>query len=234
VIDTSGRVADRAEASYAALLGDIFDTAVARGCRPLGTLATTRLGKMLDEKRAGDRQRFLYLGNADVQWDKLRTHDVRSVPLTASERQALSLAVGDVLICEGGEIGRAAVVMDELPDVYYQKAIHRVRCGPALRPRFLMHFMRFAAITGYLNDYTTSTTIAHLTGEKLRLLPVPTPSVAEQDRAIELLDAASDLARAGRTVIDRARSLRSALCHDLLVGLHEIPPSYDRLLAGAP
>lgn len=43
------------------------------------------------------------------------------------DRRALRLREGDLLICEGGEPGRAAIWRGELEECYYQKALHRAR-----------------------------------------------------------------------------------------------------------
>lgn len=221
--------ASSAEATYFALLAEAFDRRAIEA-RPLGDLCETRLGKMLDAKRAGGGPTYPYIRNADVQWDELRLEALRTTALSERERSELTLRQGDLLVCEGGEVGRAAVLSIDLPGIYYQKAVHRVRCGNRVLPRYLMHYLRYAARSGVLADYVTSTTISHLTGEKLRRLPVPVPETTRQAEVASLLDSASSLAKAARAAADASVEARTRVLEALLTGAHEIPEGYDALL----
>ncbi|MGF0312485.1 restriction endonuclease subunit S [Rhodococcus sp. IEGM1428] len=143
--------------------------------RPLGDVAETRLGKMLDAKRrTGDHPRS-YLRNANVQWFHFDLEDVFSMDFDERERVTFALRRGDVLMCEGGQPGRCAIWEDQLTDCYFQKAIHRIRLGEQLLPQYFVRAMKRTVDTGGLKDYVTSATIAHLTGEKLRTLPIRIP-----------------------------------------------------------
>ena len=230
---TCRRVAATVTSAYHALLDDVYEEASAAGpLVPLGHVAATRLGKMLDAKRLiGDA--YPYLANVNVQWDEVRTSGLKTVPLTQREREELTLVAGDVLVCEGGEAGRSAALSHDIPGVAFQKAVHRVRCGALLLPRFLMHFMRYATRNGVLDEFLSALTIQHLTGEKLRRIPVPLPPLAAQDSAIATLDAVAAVARRAADCDEATARLRSALLADLLSGEHEIPASYDRFLDGA-
>ncbi|MHB8460164.1 MAG: restriction endonuclease subunit S [Candidatus Limnocylindrales bacterium] len=231
--DACRRLITKVTDVYNSMLDDLYREALATGpLVPLGDVAATRLGKMLDAKRLnGDA--YPYLANVNVQWDDVRTDELKLVPLTGRERAELALVAGDVLICEGGEAGRTAVLAHDMPGVYFQKAVHRVRCGPMLQPRFLMHFMRYATRNGLLDQFLSTLTIQHLTGEKLRRIPVPLPPIAVQAQAIATLDAASSVARGANRCGAETDMARTAISADLFSGKHEIPPSYDRFLDGA-
>lgn len=224
------RVAAASDGAYGALLHEVFRVAHASSpTEELGVVAATRLGKMLDAQRLSGVA-LPYLANVDVRWDEVRTDALKTVPLTDRERQELSLVEGDVLVCEGGEAGRTAVLARGLPGIYFQKAIHRVRCGPRLRPRFFMHFMRYATSNGRLADFLSAVTIQHLTGEKLRRIPVPLPAIEQQDLIVGRLDATTALAKSAIAASEASRRARSALLTVLLSAEHEIPASYDRFL----
>lgn len=225
-----GSVESASSSSYGALLRELFDGEGSGWPRQqLGALAETRLGKMLDSKRLVGES-FPYLANVNVRWDEVRTEGLKTVPLTDAEREELVLRAGDVLVCEGGEAGRCAVLERDLPGIYFQKAIHRVRCGPNLRPRFLMHFMRYAAANGLLADFLSSLTIQHLTGEKLRRVPVPAPPLESQDNAVAVLDAVTSVSRRADALRRASLRGRGALLADLLSGKNELPAAYDRFL----
>jgi type I restriction enzyme S subunit len=156
-----------------------------------------------------------YLGNADVRWGRLQLSGLRTMSFSDAERQEFDLKAGDVLICEGGEVGRCTVVDRDLPGVYFQKALHRVRCSDRLDPQFLYRYMRFAAATGRLDDYSSQATIKHLTGVKLRTLPIPLPPLEEQRRIAAILDKADDLRAKRRAVLDKLESLTQAIILDM-------------------
>jgi type I restriction enzyme S subunit len=68
-----------------------------------------QLGKMLDEKRITKRFLAPYLRNTDVQWDGINIDELPEMDFDEGDRERYSLRPGDILVCEGGEIGRCAI-----------------------------------------------------------------------------------------------------------------------------
>ena len=147
------------------------------------TLGTSRLGKMLDNgKQTGDCQ-SPYLANFNVQWGRFELNELRQMDFDEADREEFRLRDGDLLICEGGEVGRTAIWREELDGVYFQKALHRVRLVPKrATPEYIMYYMWFMAQNGGFRDYTNAATIAHLTGIRLKHLPIPLPPLELQCR----------------------------------------------------
>lgn len=165
-----------------ALITSIFDSLFS-GDLPtasLGELAETRLGKMLDAKKQTGEHRRPYLRNANVQWFRFELEDLLEMDFTEKDRATFALLPGDVLVCEGGQPGRSAIWRGELDECYFQKALHRVRLGDELEPEYFTHAMKKIVDSNGLKDFVTSSTIAHLTGEKLRTLPIPLPDLPRQ------------------------------------------------------
>lgn len=231
-LDACAAVAAREAASarrlYSTLLRSEFEADLPRTA--LGEVATARLGKMLSKASKTGEDEQPYVRNADVRWDEVRLDGLSTMAFSREEREEFALRAGDVLVCEGGEVGRTAVLDRDLPGIYFQKAVHRVRCGPTLLPRYLLHFMRFSAGSGGFNDFSSGSTIQHLTGEKLTLMPIPQPPLGAQAAAIQLLDSVLSTVRAAETLDASASAARRALLTDLLSGSHEIPETYDALL----
>jgi type I restriction enzyme S subunit len=84
------------------------------------------LGKMLDAKRVTGEAPGRYLRNVDVQWDTVNSGSLPEMDFAPWERDRYLLRPGDLLVCEGGEVGRTAVWRGEIAECFYQKAIHRV------------------------------------------------------------------------------------------------------------
>jgi type I restriction enzyme, S subunit len=160
----------------------------------LGDVAESRLGKMLDkQKNKGKPQP--YLRNPNVQWFHVDVSDLREMPFEDDEDEKYGLQEGDVVICEGGEAGRAAIWDGAIPRMKIQKAIHRVRPTKDLFNRYLVYQLMADYHSGRLADYYTGTTIKHLTGQDLALYEFPLPPLAEQKRIAAILDKADAIRR---------------------------------------
>lgn len=148
----------------------------------------SRLGKMYDVKKVTGKYLENYLGNSNVRWFGFELDDLNQMDFDDNEKQKYSLKNGDLLICEGGEIGRCAIWRDELVNCYFQKAIHRVRVNLELIiPDYLQYVMLFYSINGGFKDYSSMATIAHLTGAKLKKMTVPIPPKELQNRFADIV-----------------------------------------------
>ena len=155
------------------------------------SIGNSRLGKMLDKgKEVGDCQ-FPYLANTNVQWGRFDLAALRTMDFSESDCEEFKLKNGDLLICEGGEVGRTAIWHGAHDRIYFQKALHRVRLDPTVAvPEYVFQFMWFMAKNGGFRDLTTSATIAHLTGVKLKRLPCPRPPLELQHRFAAIVESA--------------------------------------------
>lgn len=157
---------------------------------PLRARYDVQLGKMLDAKRITGEHPAPYLRNVDVRWDAVIISDLPEMDIEPHEYQRYTLRVGDLLVCEGGEVGRTATWRGGLDLCGYQKAIHRLR--PRLpshdEPRFLYYVMVAAASRGVFLAGGNPNTIPHLTAEKLRVYRFAFPPRSEQIAIIRFLD----------------------------------------------
>jgi len=147
------------------------------------------LGKMLAPDRVmGDYLRP-YLRNTNVQWDRIDTDDLLHMDFPPHERARYELLPGDLLVCEGGDVGRAAVWDGRIAEIYYQKALHRLRPRTATGSRWMFYVLQAATSVGIFT-LDTGTTIAHLTGEQLRAHRVPFPPMDTEAAIVRRLDSA--------------------------------------------
>lgn len=189
---------------------------------PLTSRFEVKLGKMLDARQITGQHLAPYLRNVDVQWDRFVVSDLPTMDFDPEDRKQFGLKFGDLLVCEGGEVGRAAVWQNELASCCYQKALHRLRPRGADVPRFFLYVLRSAANAGAFRAGSNQNTIDHLTAEKLRWHRFPFPPPDEQSRIAALLDQIGGLSDPAVSVlaatIDRLREYRSALITAAVTG----------------
>ncbi|MUG70594.1 restriction endonuclease subunit S [Paenibacillus validus] len=171
------------KSQFIEMFGDPVDNPKGWIKAPLGECAETRLGKMLDAKKQTGEFQYPYLANYNVQWFRFDLTNLNKMDFNDKDRIEFALQKGDLLVCEGGEVGRTAIWNEEIKECYFQKALHRIRCNPEkLVPEFLayMFFLR-ANINGF-QDIVGKSTIPHLTGVKLKKLEVILPAISLQNK----------------------------------------------------
>ena len=108
-----------------------------------------QLGKMLQTQPESSHDTEIeYLKAVHVQWQAVSTQDLPTMWASLKEIQQYAVANGDLLVCEGGEVGRAAVVDTLAGPAIIQNALHRVRPCQG-DTRFFMYFLRHVADAGW-------------------------------------------------------------------------------------
>ena len=190
---------------------------------PLNMRYSVQLGKMLSPASLTGQAPLPYLRNVNIQWDRVDLADVGEMDFSSAERARLGLRSGDLLVCEGGEVGRTAIWRGEMSECYYQKAVHRLRPKAACEvPRFLYYLLWTAAHRGVFVNEGNCATIVHLTAEKLRLHRFPFPPADEQNNIVRHLNAISShteqVEADMRTQTDKLREYRQALITAAVTG----------------
>jgi type I restriction enzyme S subunit len=149
----------------------------------LDEIADNRLGKMLD-KAKNTGKRYPYLRNTNVQWRQIDLVDVKEISLEASELEEFRLLPGDLLICEGGYPGRCAIWNEPDREMYFQKALHRVRPRGGIAVELIAISLESDSKSGNLEQHFTGATIKHFVGQALGRYLIPLPPLAEQSRIV--------------------------------------------------
>lgn len=188
----------------------------------VGREFSVQLGKMLDAERNRGVAKP-YLGNRAVQWNRIDVSDLPTVRLSRNELEKFRLIEGDILVCEGGEVGRAAIWNAPIDECYYQKALHRLRPLNGFDVELMVAILQQWVAHGLFANYVTQTSIAHLPREKLIEVPIPRPPADEQ-RAISAVLSDVDALLAGlERLIVKKRDLKQAAMQQLLSGQTRLP-----------
>ena len=195
-----------------------------------GEIADTQLGKMLSAKAKHGHRPRPHLRNQNVQWHHFDLSDVARMDFFDAETTKYELQLGDLLVCEGGEVGRCAVWFRPHSEMYFQKALHRVRPLQGVRVQWIEYFLRWSAETGRFGGHTSGSTISHLPQRDLRRLQVPVPPTSEQARIVAAIDehfSRLDAAESSlRQALQRLAVLRSAVFIEAFHSHGDLPPDW--------
>jgi type I restriction enzyme S subunit len=133
------------------------------------------------------------------------------------ERVKFQLLPGDLLVCEGGDVGRTAIWQGEIDECYYQKAIHRLRPKKKnVSNQFMLYFMRYAYDSGAFRLFTSQSSIAHLTQEKLSTVRMLLPKTQEQEQISVRCSSLSERIELFTQNNQKLNDLKDGVMHDLL------------------
>lgn len=148
------------------------------------------LGKMLqNDPSASTDIEVPYLKAQHVQWDGVRVSELPNMWAAPSEVESLQVGIGDLLVCEGGEVGRGSIVAVQPPArTIIQNALHIVRGRATGEPRFLVYLLRHAATQGWFDVLCNRSTIAHFTVDKFGEMWASLPGASQQRAIANYLD----------------------------------------------
>ena len=149
----------------------------------LKMIAVTELGKTLDKaKNKGEYKP--YLCSINVYWTGVDLSTVKEARFEESELSKYKLKKGDLLICEGGDVGRSAIWENE-QEMYYQNALHRVRFYGEINPHYFRLLLECYKGNKILDEWSKGMTIKHLVQSALNAIYFPLPPIQEQQRIVD-------------------------------------------------
>ena len=152
----------------------------------LNDIAESDLGKTMN-KGQNSGELVPYLCSINVYWNKIDLSKIKQAQFTEIELAKYLLQKNDLLICEGGDIGRAAI-WDINETMYYQNALHRVRFYGKIFPKFFLYILSLYKALGLLDKKSKGMTIKHFTKTALNSIVIPLPPLLEQKRIIETIE----------------------------------------------
>ena len=157
--------------------------------QPVKHLYSARLGKMVQPQSKSDDDVLVPYHRAQtVQWERIEHEQVEPMWASPAEIETYSLEEGDLLICEGGDVCRAAIFSKaDNKSIIFQNSIHRVRPLNGNQTEWLLRLMQIVRSTGWIDVLCSKNTIVHFTSDKLASLDCPRPPLDEQKRIVTVL-----------------------------------------------
>ena len=177
-----------------------------------------QLGKMLQNSPSGSGDDPVsYLKAQHVQWFRVRTDNLPTMWASRTEIGKYGVQVGDLLVCEGGEGGRSALIKDFIGRIIIQNALHRVRSSRSSTNEFLQYVMYTISTTEWFDAINNKATISHFTKDKFGSLNIPFPPLPEQHAIARFLDhidgRVNRYIRAKRKLIALLNEQKQAIIH---------------------
>ena len=105
--------------------------------RPLGELFEIGAGKTMSAAARKGVDKTPFLRTSNVLWDEIDLSSIDEMSIPDHELPPKLLRQGDLLVCEGGEIGRAAIWEGQVATMSFQNHLHRLRPIPVFLGGFL-------------------------------------------------------------------------------------------------
>ena len=151
----------------------------------LGEIYSHTTGKALKkENNKGTLRKYITTSN--LYWNSFDFTDVRTMYFTDDELEKCTIKKGDLVLCNGGDVGRAAIwKLDE--DICYQNHISRLRPKlSGINNSFYLYVIQINKEKGNLSGKGVG--ITSLSATDILNLKIPLPPLAEQKRIVEKIE----------------------------------------------
>ena len=141
-------------------------------------------GKQL---RASDTEGTLheYITTSNLYWGRFELNKLKSMYYKDSEIEKCTAKKGDLLVCEGGDIGRSAIWSYDY-DICLQNHVHRLRPYDSRYTIFVFYIMWYYKSVGLIGGKGIG--IQGLSASALKTIIIPLPSLAEQKRIVAKIE----------------------------------------------
>lgn len=198
-----------------------------------GEIAMHNSGKTLDSVRNSGLPRD-YITTSNLYWGRFELGNIKKMLIREEELDKCTARKNDLLICEGGEAGRAAVWVADT-EVCFQNHVHRARFYGGINPFFAYRFFQKLNYTGEINAHRKGIGISNMSSKALAMIPFPLPPLEEQSRIVSKVDELMALCDTLEKQQQARRKLQNSLRQSTLQAVassespHELQTAWTRL-----
>lgn len=188
----------------------------------VGSGYSIQLGKMLQPEQNLESEIMIpYLKAINVQWDNIIVSEDNFMWGSMEEMVKYGIQKGDLLVCEGGEAGRSAILTEDIQGYIIQNALHRVR-STNNNVIYLKYLLQIASSLNWFDIICNKATIAHFTKDKFAEMVIPFPPKKEQQEIIASIEPKTvfidTLIQKQEQMIELLTEYRSSLIHHAVTG----------------
>ena len=147
----------------------------------LGELFNHNTGKALNSVNRDGVMKD-YLTTSNVYWNKFDFTVIKQMSFKESELDKCTVTKGDLLVCEGGDIGRSAIWNYDY-DICIQNHIHRLRPKIDLCVPFYYYTLAYLKENNLIGGKGIG--LLGLSSNALHKIEIPLPPLAEQQRIVQ-------------------------------------------------
>jgi len=184
----------------------------------LGEIFNVQQGKQLSEKESKEgKVKKSFLRTSNLNWGHIDISSIDEMYFTSEEFRKLKLESGDILVCEGGDVGRTALYRGELVECAYQNHLHRLRPKKDnLDAEYFVFWMNYAINQRKMYIHSANrTTIPNLSGSRLKEFIIPLPPLPEQQKIAAVLSAVQEAKEKTEAVIAATKALKKSMMKHL-------------------
>ncbi|MCK8825504.1 restriction endonuclease subunit S [Fuchsiella alkaliacetigena] len=185
-------------------------------------IAHIELGKMLQNEKKPNYFYKPYLKAKNILWNKLDLSEIEKMWFSKAEMKKYQLSKNDMLVCEGGEVGRSTIWNEEIEECFIQNSVHKISFLKNEISKYHLYYFMFLGKKRYFNAIVNQVSIAHLTKEKLINIPIVKPGFQIQNKIVSYLDQKTtqinNLIQKTEESIDKYKAYKKSLIYEAVTG----------------
>ena len=152
--------------------------------KTIGECFTHTTGKALKKDNQNGTPRE-YITTSNLYWDRFDFSEVRTMYFTDEELEKCTAKKGDLLLCNGGDVGRAAIWNFDY-DICLQNHVSKLRNKGNVETRLFLYYFMLSKIKGNVNGKGIG--ISSLSAKDLLSMQINLPTLPEQQEIVRILD----------------------------------------------
>lgn len=149
----------------------------------LDDLFSHKTGKTLNSSTNKGTVLRKYITTSNLYWNYFDFSKVKEMYFSDEEIEKYSVQKGDLLVCEGGDVGRSAIWNYDY-SVCYQNHIHRLRAYYPINTKFYYYILYLYKMSGYIESLARDMGIQGLSANRLGSFVLPLPPLKEQEEIV--------------------------------------------------
>jgi len=176
-------------------------------------------GKQVSKKNRIGENQCPFLRTANVFWGRIDLNNLDHMNFAPIEEEKFRLQPEDLLVCEGGDIGRTAMWENGPDNCYYQNHLHRLRkINDEVAPKFILFWLQYSFV--YSKVYlgcANITTIPNLSKSRLAEFELILPPLSEQKAIAHILTTVQEAIAGQEAMINKLQELKKSMMHHLFM-----------------